>query len=505
MLDRDLRYLLVSDRWLRDYRFEDRDIIGRVHHEVFPDFQERWRAVLSRCLDGAIECCDEDRIVRADGTVDYLRWEVHPWRDDDGEIGGLVAFSELITDQKRAEIALRERTEELEKISNDLRTEITHHEQTQGVLREAEEELRLTFENAPLGIATLDLSGHFLWANPAFCGMIGYNKAEILELSIRDVTHAEDLEKSCRHLEQLSEGQTTSYTLRKRYLRKTGETVEGMLYCVCVHDAEDQPKMVVAQVEDLTEKIKAEHEARRQREQMAHIDRLNTMGEMAAGIAHEINQPLTAIATYAQACQRLISAGKTSDSEVLDVMCHISEEALRAGHIVHRLRALAGKHKSARAECDINEVIREVMVLAEADARHKGITLEVELGDALPPVAADRVQIQQVVLNLVRNALDATVPAECKDCGVTIKTRRVREELEVSVVDRGIGLPPDAEKQLFRSFFTTKETGMGMGLPISRSIVTSHGGRLWFTRNQDQGVTFRFTLPWLGEDDDKAI
>jgi len=505
MFDRDLRYLLVSDRWLKDYRFKDADVIGRVHSETFPDFPDRWRGVLRRCLEGAIERCDEDTIARADGSIDYLRWEIHPWRDDEGEIGGLIAFSELITEQKRAEIALREKTEELEKSSSDLKAEIARHEQTQEVLREAEEELRLTVENAPLGIATMDLLGHFLWANPAFCKMMGYSEEEILELALRELAHPEDVEESCRHLRQLAAGHLPSYSLRTRYVRKTGETVEGMLYCVCIHDAEARPKMVVAQVEDHTERIEAEVEARKQREHMAHIDRLNTMGEMAAGIAHEINQPLTAIATYAQACQRLIAAGMTSEAETQDVMSKIAEEALRAGNIVHRLRALAREHKSSRTECDINGVIREVIELATVDARYKGIALELELDDALPHVAADRIQIQQVALNLIRNALDATVPAECKDCRVIIRTRRVGKEVEVSVADRGIGLPPDAEKMLFRTFFTTKETGMGMGLPISRSIVTSHGGRLWFTRNKGKGATFSFTLPQLSEDDDEAI
>jgi C4-dicarboxylate-specific signal transduction histidine kinase len=263
--------------------------------------------------------------------------------------------------------------------------------------------------------------------------------------------------------------------------------------------------MIVAQVEDHTERIRAEEEGRRQMEQMAHIDRFNTMGEMAAGIAHEINQPLTAIATYSQACQRLISAGMASETEVLDVMGQISKEALRAGNIVHQLRALVHKQKSSRVECDINEVIREVIELAGVDARHKDLALELVLQDALSPVVVDRIQIQQVTLNLIRNALDATVSSGCKECRVIVRTRGVKDAVEVSVVDNGIGLPPDIENQLFRTFFTTKETGMGMGLPISRSIITSHGGRLWFTRNKDRGVTFSFTLPLLSEDDDEEI
>jgi PAS domain S-box-containing protein len=505
MFDRQLRYLLVSDRWLKDYRFEGSDIIGRVHPEVFPDFQDRWRAVLERCLEGAIERCKEDKITRADGTVDYIRWEVHPWRDDSGQIGGLIAFSELITEQKRAEVELRERTAELERLSSDLKVEVAHHEQTQEVLREAEEELRLTFENAPLGIATTALTGHFLWANPAFCKMMGYSEDEILELTFTELTHPEDLEVSCSFFDRLAAGHIPSYALRKRYVRKNGDVLEGMLHCVCIHDAENRPKMVVAQIEDQTERIETEQEARRQREQMAHIDRLNIMGEMAAGIAHEINQPLTAVATYSQACQRMIAAGTTSDSEVLDVLGKISGEALRAGNIVHRLRALAGEHKSSRTECDVNDLIEEVSELASADARHQGITLELDLDDALPSIVADRIQIQQVALNLIRNALDATDSALCTDCRVVVKTRRVGQEVQISVIDHGIGLATEVEKQLFRTFFTTKETGMGMGLPISRSIVTSHGGRLWFTRNEDQGVTFSFTLPPLSEDDDEAI
>lgn len=374
--------------------------------------------------------------------------------------------------------------------------DITERKDFEELLRQREEVVRLTFENAPQAIASTDLTGKFVRVNRAFCDMLGYSEKELLRLTFKDVTHPLDIDISAEYLNKIGTGEITKYTLRKRYLRKDGQPVHCLLHCGIVHDQKGQPRMLVAQIEDQTQRFKAEEEVRRHRERLTHVARVSTMGEMATGIAHEVNQPLTAIANYAQACRRMIEAGMGDDPDVADTLVQITDEAIRAGGIIHRLRNLVRKRRSQRALCKINDLIRDVLQLAEADLRHHSLSLQVELAEGLPQVLADDIQIQQVILNLIRNGMDATLEANGRDEAVIIRTSRGRTgEIEVAVIDRGVGFPPGAGSEYFQPFFTTKETGMGLGLSISHSIVTSHGGRLWFSRNNDRGATVHFTLP----------
>ncbi len=232
------------------------------------------------------------------------------------------------------------------------------------------------------------------------------------------------------------------------------------------------------------------------RERLTHLTRVSVMGEMASSIAHEVNQPLTAITAYAQACKRMIESESIAASQVVDTLARISAEALRAGDIIHRLKDLVQKHESKRREFNIDELVQDVERLASVDARLHDVRLLFELAGNLPLVQVDGVQIQQVMLNLIRNAIDAMDETEPERRYVVVRTAaRDDDEVEVSVADHGCGLPEGSEHRLFEPFFTTKEGGIGMGLSISRSIVAAHGGRMWFESNPDGGTTFRFTIP----------
>ena len=183
-------------------------------------------------------------------------------------------------------------------------------------------------------------------------------------------------------------------------------------------------------------------------------------------------------------------------SEVLEVLTRISDEALRAGNILHRLKDLVRRRKSRWTECHLDDLIRDVEQLASVDARLHDVGIRFVLAPHLPPVLADEVQIQQVVLNLIRNGIDASVEIDPSNREVVVRTSaNGPDEIQVSVRDNGCGLPENAEESLFEPFFTTKRDGLGMGLAISRSIVTSHGGEIWFSRNAAGGTTFSFTLP----------
>jgi two-component system sensor kinase FixL len=253
-----------------------------------------------------------------------------------------------------------------------------------------------------------------------------------------------------------------------------------------------------------SEEVRGEREAEL-RERLTHLARVGVMGEMASSIAHEVNQPLTAIATYAQAGRRLTEAGTMEPGAAIELLNRIAEDALRAGAIIHRLRDLVRKHDVSQVKCDVNELIRDVTHLATVDARLHDVTLRLALEKELPTVLADGVQIQQIVLNLVRNAVDSTVQIDATGKEVVVSTmRRDDGYVVVTVEDHGCGLPDDAEARLFQPFFTTKKGGMGLGLSISRTIAAAHGGRLWFERKSAGGTVFYLALPPAAEDHDVA-
>jgi PAS domain S-box-containing protein len=259
----------------------------------------------------------------------------------------------------------------------------------------------------------------------------------------------------------------------------------------------------------VVERLWAEQSLRDQeyqlRDRLTHLARVSTMGEMASSIAHEINQPLTAISTYAQACRRFIDSGGASDDSLQDALHRISDEAHRAGDIIHGLKRLIGRSDSRRTESDVNELIYAVRKLSDVDARQRDVRLRLVLSESLPTVVVDGVQIQQVILNLIRNAVDAMEHTEPEYREVVVRTvPRNEQEIEVSVCDSGSGLPEDVGEDLFEPFYTTKQDGLGMGLSISRSIVNTHGGRMWFKPNVDRGTTFFFTIPTTAARNDEA-
>jgi two-component system sensor kinase FixL len=257
-------------------------------------------------------------------------------------------------------------------------------------------------------------------------------------------------------------------------------------------------------IRDLTEQ-KANTEALlEQRERLARVGRLSTMGEMTASIAHEINQPLTAISAYAQACTKLLEKDEASGNaatpnltRVKDGLRKLNEQSLRAGAIIERIQRFVRHEGSEKRLLDLNELMRDLVHLAAADARLHSVELKFELQEDMPLAYCDPVQIQQVALNLIRNAIDAMLEVECAHgTEVVLRTRTCGgDDVEVSVVDLGTGVSEENEPMVFSPFHTTKAEGMGMGLSICRSIMREHGGDLNFTNNEGHGCTFYFRLP----------
>lgn len=260
-------------------------------------------------------------------------------------------------------------------------------------------------------------------------------------------------------------------------------------------------KQFVGFIRDISEQVKVRNDAIKNRERLAHVSRLSTMGEMAAGIAHEINQPLTAVASYAQACINMIEQQANSlppefpTEKISNVLIKISTQARRASQVTDQIRTFVKQQKTQREALDLNNLIRETVELANVDTRlvYHGVKLNLSM-EPKPQIQADPAQIQQVLLNLIRNAIDAM--AEQLNEPVCISSRwHDRQYIEVSVSDIGRGVLEANIENLFDPFFSTKDAGMGMGLPISQSIVVAHGGDLKYSRGVPNGSVFSFYLP----------
>jgi len=248
---------------------------------------------------------------------------------------------------------------------------------------------------------------------------------------------------------------------------------------------------------DITDRKRAEEERERLRQvqsELAHINRVTTMGELAASIAHEVKQPISAAHTNAQTCLRWLGRNQPEIEEAREAASRVIQDVTRASEIISRIRVLFKKGEPEREWVDVNEVIREMISLMRSEAARHAISIHTELAPELPNVRADRVQLQQVFLNLMLNGIDAITEGNVAG-DLTIKSQRNPDgQVLISVSDTGIGLPPERANKVFDAFFTTKPQGTGLGLSISRSIIESHGGRLWATGNSDRGATFQFTL-----------
>lgn len=243
-------------------------------------------------------------------------------------------------------------------------------------------------------------------------------------------------------------------------------------------------------------KLKMEDTLRQRENELAHMNRLSSMGELVAEIAHEINQPLHSISNFASACESALETPTDENCEKVRTWSQrIAESAIRAGDIIKRLRAYTRKNDDARADVDLNDVVRESIELLSARNTRKRVIIRTDLAESLPRIHADSIQIQQVVVNLMSNAIDAVDKREDNAGEVTIRTRGCGCDAEFAVEDNGVGLSPEDITDAFEPFFTTKNDGMGLGLAISRTIIEGHNGRIWATENSEPGTTFHFALP----------
>lgn len=405
-------------------------------------------------------------------------------------------------EQQRAEAEVRqmnavleqrvaERTAALERLNEELLTEIARRADTEARLRQSQAALTALVETADAAIWSVDrefrLTAYNSIARAAFSRRFGGSiMASNATVPAETLSHWRELYQRALAGNRFSTEQELKIDGKVRHLHTSLAPIvtDGVVTGVSVFSS------------DITKRKHAEEAARAHQAQLTHVLRLSTMGEMAAGLAHEINQPLGAIANYATGCVRRLRTGGMQPDDILRIVEQIAGEALRAGTIIRRLRSLIRKEDSRHDWTDLNELAEDAVRLLAADMRNAGIAVQFALSDALPRVQADSIQIEQVLLNLLRNAMDAMANAAPGRRELCIATALVDQGLiELSVRDQGSGLPGGIGDKIFDPFVSTKPNGLGLGLSISRTIIEAHGGRLWATANRDGGATFSLRVP----------
>ncbi len=377
--------------------------------------------------------------------------------------------------------------------------DLTDRKAAEEKLEEGRRQLAVWWESAPIAKVVCDVDGRIIRANFAAAKFWQFELPDLVGTTIDRLVHAEDTERCLVNLAEHRGERTETSQLDLRFVDGKGETIYGSVHCSSRHVFDPggggRGKEIMLQIVDRTAEISAENEASLHRERLAHVTRLGTMAEMATGIAHEVNQPLTAISNYASACIRML-ADEDVDPDLKDALAQIRDQAVRAGEVIRRLRSFIKKRESERELTAINPLIEDAVKLANSDSRLQDFGIVVKLGRNLPQSYMDPVQVQQVVLNLIRNGKEAMRGvAELHEPIEVHTSRNADGEIVVSVRDHGSGVSESDEDEIFNPFYTTKKSGMGIGLSLCRSIITAHGGKLTFERNQNRGTTFRFTLP----------
>lgn len=378
----------------------------------------------------------------------------------------------------------------------ELRQEIEARERSERAARESAEHLRAVIDNAHDAIITIDTRGTITEFNKTAERLFGYRKEEVIGRNVSLLMPQPYQREHDGYIGNYIGTGVPKIIGRGREVEALRK--DGSIFPIDLAVAEMQAggeRGFIGVIRDISERHRSDRRVRELHTQLIHVARLSAMGELASSLAHELNQPLTAVVNYTEACRQMIDASNAAvPPKSMEFLQKATAQADRAGQIIRRLRGLVQKRPAEQVEESLSGVVEEASSLAAVGAKVDGIKLSFHLANDLPPLRIDKVQIQQVVVNLVRNAVDALQEVERRE--LSVETRRIEGgDQEVIVRDTGPGIPPHVAADLFRPFVTSKKEGMGIGLSISRSIIESHGGRLWAEPNDGGGTVFRFTLP----------
>jgi PAS domain S-box-containing protein len=442
------------------------------------------------------------------------RWHLDraiPLRDDAGTILRWYGTSTDIDDHKRAEHSLRrseselrilseyleqrvaQRTAQLTTANATLREEIDVRLRIEAALRASEERFAKAFRASLDAIAIVQYpSMRIVEINDRWELLFGFRRSEAIGSTVEDLAiYASRAESEDTSGCIAAQGFIREFELDMR--RKNGVTLRAVLAAETV-TVDGQPCLIMM-VRDITERRRAERELEVQRHELAHLGRVALLGELSGAVAHELNQPLAAILTNARVAQRMMANGKPDEAMLREILEDMVADSLRAGSVIHRVRGLIRKDDAIRQLVSPNEVVADVLDLAHSDLIRRGVTVATDFAPSLPEVSADRVQLQQVLLNLIVNACDAMADNAPRDRTLTVSTVEEGTAIRVSVMDRGPGVAAGLIDAVFEPFVTSKPQGLGLGLAICRSIIAAHGGRIWAANNSGRGATFSFVLP----------
>ena len=436
-------------------------VLKRIHPDDGPNVQQ----MLARISLDQTDFNFEHRLRMNDGRVKYLRVSGRAAHNSSGDTDIVGAVTD-ITAAKEAELELRAREAKIR---------------------------RLVDANIVGVVISEDLAGRVIDANDAFLQIVHYTRDDLAHGRLRwkGLTPPEWLAANARAEAQMK-ATGTCELFEKEYFRSDGTRVPVLVAAAAIEGAKTESAAFVL---DLTERKRAEAERERLRQlqiDLAYMSRVVTVGQLAASLAHEIKQPIGAAVTNAEVCLRSLARDEPDIPEARETALWMAKDIRRAADIIDRVLSLCRKSPSQVVIVDVNDVIREMVVILRNEASRHSVSMSTNLAENLPKVRADRVQLQQVLLNLMLNGIEAM-----KDTGgeLTLTSKRAEDGLLVSVTDSGVGLAAEGADHMFEAFFTTKSHGTGMGLSISRTIVESHGGRLWATANPSRGATFHFALP----------
>ena len=374
--------------------------------------------------------------------------------------------------------------------------DLTDRKKADEAVRASEIRWRTMFEKFPVGIVLRDAEHRYMSANPAFQQMVGYSERELIHLSPLDITHEDDRPASERMLTELQSGVRQTVEKEKRFRRKDGSVVWTMVSTFHIPEAGPIPAFYPAIVVDITKRKQAEEALRESELELARVSRLTTMGELAASIAHELRQPLSAAVTNGTTCQHWLSEDTLDLARARKAAQRMMAAAQRASEVMDRIRGLINKTSSEKISVVVNDLICETLALIETELRARQIVVATDLAEPPISIVADRVQLQQVVLNLIMNAAEAMSLVADRTRLLRISSQREPpSSVLIRVADSGTGLDPTIAERIFDPFFTTKAGGVGMGLSICRSIIDGHGGQLWASPAPSYGALVQFMLP----------
>jgi len=352
--------------------------------------------------------------------------------------------------------------------------------------------LAAVVESSHDAIVSKNLNGIITSWNKGAERLFGYAAEEAVGQNITLIIPLDRRDEERAIIERLKRGERVDHFETVR-MRKDGSLLEVALTISPMKDTAGRIVGASKLARDITERKRSEEALRQAQADLAHLSRVTTMSELTASLAHEIRQPISAAMTNAKTCLRWLGRDDPNLAEGREAAARMINDVTRAADIISRISLLFKKGALEQELVDVNEVIREMIVLLRSEANRYSISIRTDLAEDLPKVMADRVQLQQVFMNLMLNGIDAM--KESTEGELIIKSEPDDGQLLISVSDTGVGLSPELTDQIFKAFFTTKDNGTGMGLPISRSIIESHGGRLWATGVPGSGATFQFTLP----------